>query len=189
MACRVVLKLQVPEDLVNTYAAPAPDETPGAPTTAVAPSADTETEEPNSSLGEPPVPTVRDDHCARRGEERASSSAITITLLGSDCGPWPTALQAATVQVYGTPARSPVSPSLPVEVAVPGNVWGPTTIPPPLVQRTSKLVMGDPPSEMGSIQVTVAHVEAMEHSRAVAATCVGAPGTVVILAGSSLQVG
>ena len=110
-------------------------------------------------------------------------------MLGSDGGPWPTALQAATVQVYGTPARSPVNPSFPVEVAVPGNVWGPTTIPPPLVQMTSKAVIGDPPSEMGSIQVTVAHVEAMEHSRAVAATCVGAPGTVVILAGSSLHVG
>jgi hypothetical protein len=98
-------------------------------------------------------------------------------------------LIAATVQVYGTPASSPVNPSLPVEVAVPGNVWGPTTIPPRLVQMTSKLVMGDPPSEMGSIQVTVAHGEAVEHSRAVATTCVGAPGTVVILAGRSLEVG
>ena len=92
------------------------------------------------------------------------------------------------MQVYGTPARSPVSPSLPVEVAVPGNVWGPTTIPPPLVQMTSKLVMGEPPSEMGSIQVMVPQLY-VGHSRAVAVTCVGAPGTVVILAGSSLHVG
>ena len=59
-------------------------------------------------------------------------------------------------------------------------------MPPPLVQMTSKPVMGEPPSEAGVTQVTVAQLSVMTHP--VAATPVGAPGTVA-LAGALERVG
>ena len=53
-----MLELQVPDVLVNTYAAPVLDETPIAPTRAVAPAPapDTDTEKPNKLPAAPPVP-------------------------------------------------------------------------------------------------------------------------------------
>ena len=49
-------------------------------------------------------------------------------------------------------------------------------MPPPLVQKTSNPVMGDPPSEAGVTQVTVPEFPVVKD--AVAVTWAGAPGTV-----------
>ena len=51
-------------------------------------------------------------------------------------------------------------------------------MPPPLVQKTSNPVMGDPPSEVGVTQVTVPEFSVIRD--AVAVTWVGAPGTVAL---------
>jgi hypothetical protein len=95
----------------------------------------------------------------------ASGNAAGITLLeAADAGPGPTALVAVTVKVYDVPFVRPdtvIGLAVPVPVILPG------------VEVTVYKVIAVPPFDAGAVKLTVA-----SKLPAVAATPVGAPGTV-----------
>ena len=120
--------------------------------------------------------------------EAPPTPGVAVTLLGADgvpgggaigvtgddgglAGPVPTAFTAATVKVYAVPLVSPVTVApVPFTVTCAGGAGG--------LMATTYPVTGLPPVLAGAVQDSDA-----DWSPALAATAVGAPGTVGVVTG------
>ena len=86
----------------------------------------------------------------------------------------PAAFVAVTVNVYGVPAVSSVT------VIVPEPAWDTVPVPPAGLEVAVYVVIGEPPSDEGAVNVTFADVD----PAAATAPMVGAPGTVTGVTGA-----
>ena len=93
---------------------------------------------------------------------------------GADAAEVPAAFVAVTVNMYEVPTVSPVT------VIVPEPAWDTVPVPPAGLEVAVYVVIGEPPSDEGAVNVTFADVD----PAAATAPMVGAPGTVTGVTGA-----